>query len=415
MRTCGLSSFMFVLAMCFAAGSSTAAECSRVWENAQRVMAQDCNDTIATNTMCYAHDPLKVDPPYDRFKVAGDMEPITTDLKSIEALAGGEVGGFSFLKVLTGDRVQNVPFGQSIILIAFGNSALRQIKNRSQMINIEEGDRCSASVVRGSTSFGGTYIRALPDPSFRIECATSPCDDKNNLLYFVQEGESIGVKGRNSAGDAVLVHNDHATGWVTSSSRYVDLSDCNFDQLPVFHDSVIVDLLQRTVASPVATEFRLENVPSAESQQCTNEDRPPGGLLILNSSDQKLVFSINSLEIVLASSVFIGSAGGITYVFVLHGNVTVTTADRRSQRASSGQVIVVQAGDRPRLTRAQGGRVSWCNALNKLAAAAYTVRGSLRIPEARLNFCRHAGGGYPIGFRRNTDNPNSGGLIEQLR
>lgn len=394
-----------------------AAACGELWNRAEQVIAYQCNERIRNNSMCFAHAPLSTQPEFADFRNEGDRRPIEETLRSINAQAGGAIGGFSFLKVISGRRMDELPIGHAIMLIAFGDTSLLQIVSRAPPIDIDAGDICSATLRPASTTYQGSYIRALPDPQFEYACVDrSPyCEDKSNLLFFVNEGEELQVKGRNGSGTAILVHNQYATGWMTASPQYVQLHGCNLWDLPTFRDNIIVESTSYPVDLPIVSEFRLINRTTSQSERCLSENRPPGGLLILNPGHQTIVFSVNSIELELSSSIFLTHHGSITKAFVLQGAVRVTSPNGRTVPARSGDVVeIIEQGMPTIVDRRSGPRVGWCDALAELARAAYrnsrSRYGTLRVPDQRIDYCSFAAGsGYPLGtivydsFRRLDD------------
>jgi hypothetical protein len=382
--------------------------CTDVWTQAETVIAEQCNEYNPDNTLCYAHAPVSVtsDNPvsFSWFQQPGNLGPITTDLRAVQGFTDLDVGGFSWLKIISETNLPEHIGGQAVTLIAFGNTRLIDITNRTTAQTLNAGDVGHARLKFGSTTFGGSYIRVLPDPRFRIECYTTGCADKDNLLHFVEEGIEMGVKGRNLSGDSLLVHDDHATGWITSDPQYIEFMDITFNSLSnrIFDDRIIADLLNSPVASqlPIAHTFRFENPYSQPSSQCANENRPPGGLLIVNPSHQRIAFSINSISLVLASTVFLyqpfGSASDVTDVVVLQGEAIV---DNLPQTAVAGEVVRVGQG--PTQFIQSGGAGNWCQALYELAAAVYqpAINGvPVGVPVERISYCNSMPqGGYPLG------------------
>lgn len=373
-------------------------ECTNVWEDAQAVIADQCNDSISPNFMCYANQPLATEPEFAGFKNKGDQRKIDEKLKSIianpDGTADNQVGGFSFLKIITGNKIEGITFGQPVILIAFGNTNLLQILNLEKPITIDDlnqGNICQAELIPDSTTFGGSYIRVLPDPRFQIECVTPNCQDKDNQLHFVWEGEEFEVKGTNANRDTILVQNRFATGWISANPQYIRLLGCDLADLPVFDDNIILDTLRQETQLPIASKFQLENRETSESPHCRSERRPPGGLLILNSSHQRVVFSINSIEITMSSSVFIWEEDYSTKIFVLQGEVAISNSVAQDINVTSGRVFEVPSvQDRPRPI-SEG--FQWCEALSNLARAVYQTTKArdggpqLNVPQERIDYC----------------------------
>jgi len=390
-------SLSILLQVGFGAYSAVGQDCPALWQRAQGVIARECNDAIDLNTLCYAHAPLSTVPDFSNFRAMGDRRPIDQTLQSIDAHTGGAIGGFSFLKVMSGKPIAGVTFGQAIILIAFGDTSLLQIVSRAEPADINAGDICTAVINPRSTQFGGSFIRALPDPRFTIECAPYPCNDKSNLLFFVNEGEEMMVKGRNQAADAILVHNRYATGWITADPRYVRLYGCDKWSLPTFPDNIVVEAQASRVDLPIVSEFRLLNRTTAESEQCLYDNRPPGGLLILNPGHQTIVFTVNAIQLELSSSAFLTHHGSVTKAFILQGSARITAPGGQTVAATSGEAVEIVEGNAPVVLSPDGRGVYWCDALSQLARSAYGNLGPLRVPAARLDYCSLAGGSYPLG------------------
>lgn len=382
--------------------AATGEACTQTWEQAQTVIAAQCNERLGNNTMCYAHAPLSTDPTFANFQSPGQFLTIPVELNSIDAQTDGGIGGFSFLKIISGDVVEGITTGQAVILIAFGDTRLVQIVNQTPNIpSLNTGDvpGCTATLNAGSTTFGGSYIRVLPDPRFQIECVTPSCSDKDNLLHFVQEGVPMSVKGTNSAHTAILVHDNHATGWMTASTQYVGLSGCSLNALPVLRDNIVADHLAMQTTLPIVSEFRLENLPTIASRECEDADRPSGGLLIINPSHQHVAFRINSIDIVMASSLFFWEEDSTTKILVLQGQATISH-NGLAVSAQSGQAVGVNQGQAP-FAITSGGSGNWCRALSDLAAAVYQplINGvPVGVPVQRIDYCAFApAGGYPLG------------------
>jgi hypothetical protein len=184
-------------------------------------------------------------------------------------------------------------------------------------------------------------------------------------------------------------------------------------QSRVYVDNIIKEMIQNPNPSPIpiVTQFTLENIPNAQSSRCASENRPPGGLLIVNPSGQRLQFSINSLTIVLASTVFIyqptARASNITDIFVLEGSVQVSLSSNPNVTISGTSGQVIRFNDNPSLRNpldlvSSGGELNWCQALYDLAGAVYQPFNNgepIGIPKERLDFCQYAPiGGYPAGI-----------------
>jgi hypothetical protein len=398
---------MMLLAACllvplgFAIPATAAGEaCLQTWAEAQTVIAAQCNEYLSNNTLCYAHAPLTTAPRFDNFQNPGQFMTITPALDSVVAHATQDIGGFSFMKIISGDVIEGITTGQAVILIAFGDTRLVQINNQTSPVpTLNTGDvpNCTATLNAGSTRFGGSYIRVLPDPQFQIECVTPGCADKDNLLHFVQEGVPMNVKGKNATGSALLVHDDHATGWM--ARQYVGLAGCQLNALPVLPDNIVANHLAMQTTLPIVSEFRLENLPTPQSAACENADRPSGGLLVINPSHQRVSFNINSIDIVMASSLFFWRENTTTKILVLQGQATVRTVNG-TITARSGQAVRVDQGQSP-ASMTGGGSGNWCRALSELAAAAFqpTINGvPVGVPVQRIDYCAFAPpNGYPLG------------------
>ena len=381
-------------------------ECTAVWSQAESVIADNCNEYRTENTLCYAHSPLSTAPTFDWFQSEGNFGPITTELEEVQAYSDNSIGGFSWLKIVTETNLPEYNFGQTVTLIAFGNTRLKQIENGTTAHTLDENDVGYAQIKLGSTTFGGSYIRVIPDPLFQTECYSGVCSDKNNLLHFVEEGIMMGVIGKNFSGDSLLVHDDHATGWMTASQQYIEAPGQDLPtfmaSLKVFDDRIIANMLDDPNPSypSIARSFQFENLASTPSSLCKNENRPPGGLLIVNPSHQHVAFSINSISIVLASSVFVyqpfGSTSNVMDVFVLQGEATIDN----TLTAVAGQVVRVGQG--PIQFLQTDGNGNWCQARYELAAAVYQpfINGvPVGVPVERLNYCNYMpAGGYPLGM-----------------
>jgi len=382
--------------------AATPAACVQTWQNAEAVIATECNDSLGLNTLCYAHAPLETVPILGNFDSAGDHLQIPTNLNSVTALSGNGIGGFSFLKIISGDVVDGITTGQAVIMLAFGDTRLVSIENRTSGIpSLNTGDipGCTATLNANATRFGGSYIRVLPDPNFQIECATPGCLDKDNLLHFVQEGVPMGVKGTNFARNALLVHDAHATGWITANSQYIGLNGCSLSTLRQLPDSIVADHLARETELPIVHEFRLENIPTIASRECEQANRPSGGLLVIDPSHQRVSFRINSIDVVMASSLFFWQENNATKILVLQGQATISTPNG-TITAQSGQAVRVDQGQPP-APMTSGGSGNWCQALSELAGAVFqpTINGvPVGVPNQRIDYCAFGPpNGYPLG------------------
>jgi hypothetical protein len=177
------------------------------------------------------------------------------------------------------------------------------------------------------------------------------------------------------------------------------LEGCQMSTLPVAPANLVQNALAIESDLEVITEFRLINRPTAHSAQCIQQERPPGGLLILNPSHQSVHFTANSISISLASAVLLTNHGSVMRIFVLQGVATARNAQGQQLTAREGDVIVVIPNTAPQILREEGPRLNWCDALSDLAAAALGVS-PYRVPMERVDFCRFAQGGYPTGSRQ---------------
>jgi hypothetical protein len=173
--------------------------------------------------MCNASQPVSASPSslFPSFAALGGHDTITSQLESVVAQDEAGIGGFAWLKIVTPANVTGLTGGQTVTLISFGNTRLvNNVSLALPELSLDDNDIGTARIRARSTTFKGSYIRAIPDPNFQTACIAGPslCSNKDNLLHFVEEGEDMGIIGTNATRDSLLVHDDHATGWITAST-----------------------------------------------------------------------------------------------------------------------------------------------------------------------------------------------------
>ncbi len=383
--------------------------CSQLWQEASLVMSQDCTDFNPDHTVCYAHAPLVTTPPYGTaFDQPGELINIGEELREVIGTSPSQetvrFGGFAYLKVIPATQVDGIVYGSSISMVSFGETRLASINSSNPGTSLDASAVCDATLRAGSTTFGGTYLRAIPDPNFQVECVTPGCDDKDNLLHFAQEGETLSVFGRNAAGDSLLVSDDHATGWIPSSTQFVQTFGCP-NTLPLIADDVIPRMRTTQTELPIVTEFELQNDMTFDTDTCLDQNRPPGGLLIINPMDVTVAFTVNDIEISISSTVFLWTPDQsyTTNLLVLHGSATMT-AGGSTLRLTAGESAYVfnprTTENTPQRVAVSAPRVNWCQALTELARTVYQpeINGvAVGIPEERTDYCQYApSDGYSI-------------------
>ena len=250
--------------------SVMAQTCTQLWQNAQAVMSDQCTDANPNHTACYAHAPLATIPDYNTaFDNPGEIINITSNLKQIIGYPSNDpnnLGGFAYLKVIPAVRVEGVVYGSSISMVAFGRTEILEVESANNGTSLNANEVCRVSIRNNSTTFGGTYLRAIPDPNFSTACVTPGCTDKDNLLHFALEGETLSVIGQDSTGNSYLVADSHVTGWIPSSPTYIDSSDCAGDFIPQKPNNIIQQMQAETTNMPVVTSFRLRGAFSGRNQ-----------------------------------------------------------------------------------------------------------------------------------------------------
>ncbi len=385
------------LAACLALAlgdAAAAADCQGSWSQAAARMQANCNIGIAPNEMCLVQRPVSVSPRLrENFSREGDEARIPENLSALTGLERPGGRGFTFLKVVTQAKDGGgnfTPLTQEVVLIAFGETSMTRIENFGPAAAPEPFPVCRgemhANAVGGglsaSAAGGGEIVSMVPL-------------------------EEVKLLGRTAAGDRILVKvNNSATGWARNrdivmfkSGPCQDVSD-----LTVFDQAQFDDVFLRSQNLARASRFEIESRPvdAADELSCTLDGFPPSGLLIFNPSGAPIQLTVNGVELLMASSALVSEYQDTFSIVVLEGQVTARVAGGRAT-ARAGQAIQVKrrgrSWERPVVDSvARPGLAGpWCNQIYRLARAAYTSRGRLRVPAERINFCRYVGpAGYPI-------------------
>jgi hypothetical protein len=398
----------FIPAFAYYEPPETAAQnCEPLWQNARAVIGNRCTQSQNDDYICYGNGTLQINPPFSQpFSQPGHTAPLDSSIQqTLTAGPWDELGrwGLAWFKVRTIRETDVAGFlpGQAVVFIVFGDVTITDITGRASRVRNALQAACSAHIRPGSTTFGGSYVRALPDPEFRQECrrGVGSCRDKDNLLRFIPEGEShpLQVLGiRSGRGDTLLVRDTFVTGWITASPRFINHSACDLNSLPGFNDSAIDDALDSPAQLSGYNTFTIRG--GTPAGRCGGAYMP-SGVLIHNPTHQRVSFTVNRARIEMASTIFIESISGTdaVRVHVLQGqvNISVPGANPLSRPPSTGDVIQVQAlGTASVLWRVEDleglrGPVRTflfdpgvCGPLSELVAAAFPG-----VPPERTNYC----------------------------
>lgn len=372
-----------------ASGASTLAqECGPIWAQAEAVIDAQCTESILDNSVCYAHRTVTAAWETPQFFQNPGTIVNVAGLQTIEtAPFGGNDWGIAWFKIIARTPIPGYNTGQAVIFIAYGDTTLHNADSAVSNVSHSAPGACIAFIKPGSTTFGGSYLRTVPDPRFQQECATPGCQDKDNLLRYVEEGQPLTVLGvRATNRDTILARDSYVTGWITASDRYVDLSACNINTLPAFTDADILNGLRTPTDVPTLTSFTLRN--DGSSVNC--QDIPTGGVVVHNPTHQQIRFEANGIPVEMASTVFVRAdyAGTGVAVYVLQGTASVTKGGTRVT-ATTGQAIDAINFATPALMTG-GGPNTWCRQFSSMVATAFPG-----VPAERTDFCTLTPQGYP--------------------
>jgi len=381
--------------------------CASNWQAAINVIAAQCTQSINDNSVCYGHPTVQVDPARPEFFQPGTTTSVRGLNNVIISPQSGDDWGIAWFKLIAPTSLPGITSGQAVIFVAFGDTAVSGVQSSGGDLSMSDPGICTARLIPGSTTYGGSYMRVMPDPRFQSECVTPGCTDKDNLMHFVAEGAPLTVLAQRSDRSTVLVRDNFVTGWMTASPTFMDLSQCNMGAVPILTDSDLIDGLQTTSTVPAITSFYL----TQQGGQTSCQDIPPGGLIAHDPTHQNIQFFVNGVNVQMGSTVFMrGDANGTGLtLMVLQGRSTVTK-NGVSVSATRGDVIDA-LGQFPVLV--QGGAIrQWCGQLSAMVAGAFPG-----IPQERWDYCATNPGDSP-GVDLNTayagtwinDNPNSTGF-----